>query len=141
MYCDTDSPYIISAISQADGNIESLSGYRLRDGMYTVFLNTTDLKTLIPSLASATKSAPTGSVVTSVTTESGSVKSVGYTSFDDIASRASKIYIKHIEGGPTSTDFTDADKTDLKILRLDESQLETLIRQGRIIRNVLYMTT
>lgn len=144
LYCNTTSPYIISAISQKNGNITSLAGYRLQDGMYTVFNQASvksNLKSVIPSLTSTTKAASAGNIITSVTTENGQVKSVGTISYAAVAAEASKVYIKHIEGGALSWNFTNADKTDLSIMRLTESQLASLKSGGHITRNVIYMTT
>ena len=74
MRCDVTTPYIISAITQSGGNITNLEGYRLQDGMHTVFNQASvkaDLKTVIPSLTATTKNGGSGAVLTSVTTENG----------------------------------------------------------------------
>lgn len=86
--CDVATPYIISAISQRGGNIVSLEGYRLQDGMHTVFNQSSvkkDLKSVIPSLTATTISADSGYVLTSVTTENGQAVSVGGVSIASIA--------------------------------------------------------
>ena len=185
--CDINTPYIISAITQNElKDITKLDGYRLQDGMYSVFNQETvksNLKSVIPSLTSTTKAGSDGTVLTSITTENGQVKSVGTTtiagmigsigsatksasanncltsvttvngkvdsvgqvSFSQIVSEggASRTYIKHIEDGSIGldTEFRDGDRVDIKILRCTEDQLNQLKSQGRIQRNVIYMTT
>lgn len=182
--CDVTTPYIISAITQSGGNITDLEGYRLQDGMHTVFNQASikaDLKIVIPSLTATTKNGGSGTVLTSVTTENGQVKSVGTTTVANIITQiadatktapagncltsvtttdgvvtavgyipfsqvvvdggATTTYIKHIESGSLDTTFTASDKANIKILRCTESQLAQIKSQGRIERNVLYMTT
>ena len=82
--CDIKKPYIISSISQDGGNITDLSGYRLYDGMRTVFSEEPDLKNIIPSLTSTTKDGGARTVLTSVTTENGQIASVGTMPINEI---------------------------------------------------------
>lgn len=184
--CDVESPYIISAIYQDENcMIADLSGYRLRDGMKTVFSQDdveADLQKIIPSLSensvhvatagnvitsitdmnghvvsvgeaeagygigSSTKVASTNCAVSSVTTNGGKVTAVGSVPFSTIVNPfitgLAKVYIKDIHDDPAgSPAFSNSDLTNLSVLRLTESQLNTLKSNGQIVKNVLYMTS
>lgn len=133
LYCDIVSPYIISAITQDRGNVESLSGYRLSAGMKTAFSEANgDIKKIVPSLSAMSKIAEANQLITGITTENGQVASIQTTGLSSIISSlgSSTRSTTSEDYAITSITTQNGNVSDIGERKLDKVEVEATQQDG-----------
>lgn len=133
LYCDIASPYIISAITQDRGNVESLSGYRLSAGMKTAFSEANgDIKKIVPSLSAVSKIAEANQLITGITTENGQIASIQTTGLSSIISSlgSSTRSTTSEDYAITSITTQNGNVSDIGERKLDKVEVEATQQDG-----------
>ena len=133
LYCDVVSPYIISAITQDRGNIESLTGYRLSAGMKAAFSGSNgDIKKIVPSLSAVSKNAETNHLITGITTENGQVTSIQTTTLSSVISSlgSSTRSTTSEDYAITSITTQNGNVSDIGERKLDKVEVEATQQDG-----------
>lgn len=133
LYCDVVSPYIISAITQNRGNIESLSGYRLSAGMKSAFSESNgDIQKIVPSLSAVSKNAEANHLITGITTENGQVASIQTTALSSVISSlgSSTRSTTSEDYAITSITTQNGNVSDIGERKLDKVEVEATQQDG-----------